>query len=140
MPPTPATIEFVKSLNQQFRLPDHALWEAMSLDDCHALIQKLRACYEEGATVLNQRVYDAQRKENKYRCMVCGRLKPMSIQDRPNYVWRDDRQDPLTHVWTPRIICSSECYHRGSNSGRLTNRGVPATLNESKPPDNEVKA
>lgn len=127
-PPSPETLKKFaeETAKGKWRTPTRDEWNTMSLDDAHALIQKLRACYEEGAGILNQRIYDAARKENKYTCMVCGKKKPMAIDDHPNYVWRDDRQDPQTKLYTSRIICSSECYFRGANSGKMTNRGVPA--------------
>lgn len=127
--PKPALAKFAQELTEKdWPLPTREEWNEMSLDDAHQLIQRLRASYEEGAGIVNQRIYTATRTDNKYTCMVCGKKKPMSIDERPNYVWRDDRQDPITKLYKSRIICSSECWHRGSNSGRLTNAGTPGDV------------
>ena len=109
-------------------LPTREEWQTMPAEECHQLIQRLRACYEEGAQVLNQRNYDEARESGNYVCMVCRKKKAMTIDNHPNYVWKDDRQDPITKVYTSRIICSSECYFRGANSGKMTNAGIAADV------------
>lgn len=137
-----AVVEFVESVEVKsfpWRIPSHEGWEEMSLDSANDLVQRLIVCYQEGAKVISQRVYNEQRESGSYKCMVCGKKKPMAVDNRPNYVWRDDRQDPISKLWTPRIICTQECYFRGSNSGKLTNRGVPAFKMESGPKPKDGK-
>lgn len=121
--------EFAEAVAKDWPLPSRSEWEAMSLDDCHHLIQRIQAAYQEGASILNQRVYAKQREEGTYICMVCRQKKPISIDNHPNYAWRDDRQDPQTRLYTTKYICSSNCYFRGSNSGQLTEA--------KKPPENK---
>jgi hypothetical protein len=117
--------EFAKksSLGEQWPLPSAEEWKDMSLDEVNTLVQRMCASYQEGAAILNQRVYDESRESGHYKCIICGKKKPQVVQNHPNYVWKDDRQDPVTRIYTSRYICSSECYFRGSNSGKLTNRG-----------------
>jgi hypothetical protein len=128
---TKATLaEFADTVSTPWPLPTLEEWDAMSLDDTHALIQRLQASYKEGATSLNQRVYAAQAKDNSYICIVCRKKKPISVDNHPNYIWRDDRKDPNTGVYTTRYICSSECHFRGANSGTLTNAKVAGNIHK----------
>lgn len=109
-------------------LPAREDWESMPVEVAHALIQKVQASYQEGATILNQRVYDEARQSGKYKCMVCQKVKPIVLDNHPNFVWEDHRKDPMTGVLVSRRICSSECYFRGSNQGKLTNAGTPGNV------------
>jgi len=122
--------KFAKEIAKDWPLPTREEWNDMSLDDVHALIQRIQESYQEGAKILNQRVYDHQREEGKYTCMVCKKKKPMVIDNHPNYVWRRDDQHPQTRVLTSSFICSSDCFHRGSNSGRLTNAKVAGDVHK----------
>lgn len=125
MPSKSSEVEkFAKAAAPSWPLPTREEWQAMSLDDAHALIQQLHASYREGADIVNQKVYDAARESNVYVCMVCRKKKPVSVDNHPNYVWKRDDRDPVTGLYTSTYICSSECFHRGSNDGRLTNAKV----------------
>lgn len=122
--------KFAKEIAKDWPLPSREEWNDMSLDDCHALIQRIQASYQEGATILNQRVYTAQRESGTFVCLVCRKKKPQAIDNHPNYVWRRDDRHPQTGVLTSNFICSSECFHRGSNSGKLTNAKVAADVHK----------
>lgn len=125
-----AIAEFAKKDGEGWTLPTRTEWMSMSVDEAHALVQKLQAAYKEGAETINQRIYDEQRSTNTYRCMVCGKKKSQTVDNHPNYVWRDDRKDPNTGLYTSRFICSQECHFRGSNRGNLTQAGVPASVHK----------
>lgn len=114
-------------------LPTHAEWQAMDLESVHALVQKIQACYQEGAQVLNQRKSDQSRADGTYVCVVCHKKKPQVIDNHPNYVWRDDRPDPKTRIYVTRMICSQNCYFRGSNAGSLTAAGSAFSPEKSSP-------
>jgi hypothetical protein len=114
-------------------LPTHAEWQEMELETVHALVQKIQACYQEGAAVLNQRKSDQSRAEGTYVCVVCRKKKPQVIDNHPNYVWRDDRPDPQTRIYVTRMICSQECFFRGSNAGSLTSAGSVFSPEKSSP-------
>jgi len=117
-------------VREPWPVPGRQEWNAMSLDLAHALIQKYQAAYREGADIFNQRVYEAQREGGHYTCMVCRKKKAIVIDNHPNYVWKDDRQDPQTRIYSTRYICSQECYFRGSQTGRLTTAGIAGTTPE----------
>lgn len=114
-------------------LPTHAEWQTMDLEAVHALVQKIQACYQEGAQVLNQRKSDQSRADGTYVCVVCHKKKPQVIDNHPNYVWRDDRPDPKTRIYVTRMICSQNCYFRGSNAGSLTAAGSAFSPEKSSP-------
>lgn len=114
-------------------LPTHAEWQAMDIEAVHALVQKIQACYQEGAQVLNQRKSDQSRADGTYVCVVCHKKKPQVIDNHPNYVWRDDRPDPKTRIYVTRMICSQNCYFRGSNAGSLTAAGSAFSPEKSSP-------
>lgn len=116
------------SVADRWPLPNREDWGGLSLDDAHLLIQRLMASYQEGAAILNQRIYDNSRVNNTYKCLVCGETKPQTVDNHPNYVWRDDRRDPRSGLYNTKFICSSRCYHGASNSGALTERKVASTV------------
>lgn len=122
--------EFAQKGAARWMSPTRDEWNVMDLDEAHSLLQQLQAAYKQGAEIMNQRIYDEQRKTNTYVCMVCRKKKPQSIDNHPNYVWRDDRKDPNTGLYTSRFICSQECHFRGSNRGDLTQAGVPAGVHK----------
>lgn len=131
--PAPAesfAAETTKKSRDRFPVPTRQDWETMSLDDAHALVQKLIAAYQEGANIFNQRSSNAARESGMYRCMVCNKKKPQTVDNHPNYVWREDRPDPITRIYESKYICSSECYFRGANSGALTNAKVPGNVHK----------
>jgi hypothetical protein len=50
-----------------WRLPTRAEWQAMPLEEAHALIQTLQAKYQEGAGVYNQRTSEAAVSSGTYK-------------------------------------------------------------------------
>ena len=138
MKPTPKSTltEFAEEsvLEKDWIIPDHKDWQEMTLDSAHALVQQLMAAYKEGAGVINQRIYDTARESGTYKCMVCGKKRPLTVGEgnnaRPGWVWRDDRPDPQSGIYTMRAICSQECHFRGTNSGKMTNAGVPGNVHK----------
>lgn len=130
-----ALAEFASaSTTTEWSIPTKADWDTMSIDSANTLVQKLMAAYQEGAGIVNQRVYNAARESGVFRCLICGKKKPITVGEgsnaRPGYVWRDDRPDPQSGIYTMRAICSQDCHFRGSNSGKLTNAGTPANVHK----------
>jgi len=108
-------------------LPQRSDWDSLPLDSARSLVAAVQESYLEGSRIINQRHYDAERQSNTYVCIVCRKRKPMTLAsnpNQPNWVHRQDVQDPQTKLWTARIVCSSECFFRASNTGQFTRAGM----------------
>src|ERR1700674_2184202 len=122
--------QFASKVKDPWPLPLRQDWEEMSLDDAHVLIQKLHASYTEGAGIFNQRTSNQARADGFYKCMVCGKRKADTIDNHPNYVWREDRKDQQTGIYTTQKICTTQCYFRGANSGQMTKAGMASNVHK----------
>jgi hypothetical protein len=65
---------------------------------------------ERGAVLVTQR-QNAEHITPSYRCLVCK--KP--VQD-GRWIWKNDRRDQVTGMFTSDVLCSQICHERFSNN------------------------
>jgi hypothetical protein len=65
---------------------------------------------ERGASIVQQN-RDRERTPITYHCIVCK--KPVADG---RWIWKNDRRDPVTNLYTSDVLCSQICHERFSNN------------------------
>jgi hypothetical protein len=68
---------------------------------------------ERGASLVQQK-RDSERIPATYNCIVCK--KP--VQD-GRWIWKNDRRDEVTQLYTSDVLCSQICHERFSNNAKF---------------------
>ena len=79
-------------------------------------LQRLTDLYqdrERGAVLVTQR-QASERIAPTYKCLVCH--KP--VQD-GRWIWKNDRRDHITGMFTSDVMCSQKCYERFANNQKF---------------------
>jgi hypothetical protein len=86
-------------------------WAAAPYVEALARLQDLHYDHELGARILETRPSQAPAT---YKCLVCH--KPV-LDGR--WIWKNDRRDPITGLFTSDVLCSQACHERFSNNPRF---------------------
>jgi hypothetical protein len=85
-------------------------WRAAPFDQAMQRLRDLTADRERGSNLVTQRRAD-EHIGNVYHCIVCRKLVPDG-----RWIWKNDRRDPLTNMYTSDVLCSQICHERFSNN------------------------
>ncbi len=83
-------------------------WRTAPLATAIQRLVDLNTDRERGATLVQQRQNDTH-VGNVYHCIVCKKLVPDG-----RWIWKNDRRDPITNMWTSDVLCSQLCHERFS--------------------------
>jgi len=84
-------------------------WRACTLAVALQRLGDLTSDRERGAVLVSQR-QNEEHLANVYHCIVCRK----AVQD-GRWIWKNDRRDPLTGLFTSDVLCSQDCHERFSN-------------------------
>jgi hypothetical protein len=87
-------------------------WRSCPFETAMQRLRDLTADRERGAVLVTQRQSE-EHIGNVYHCIVCK--KP--VQD-GRWIWKNDRRDPITNLYTSDVLCSQLCHERFSNNVR----------------------
>jgi hypothetical protein len=96
-----------------FTMWSDAEWRDSPYNTALQRLRDLTADRERGATLVQQRQTE-EHIGNIYRCIVCKKLVPDG-----RWIWKNDRRDPLTQMWTSDVLCSQLCHERFSNNAKF---------------------
>ena len=85
-------------------------WRACPLSVAIQRLGDLTADRERGAVLVSQR-QNNEHVGNIYHCVVCKKLVPDG-----RWIWKNDRRDPITNLFTSDVLCSQNCHERFSNN------------------------
>jgi hypothetical protein len=85
-------------------------WRAAPFDQAMQRLRDLTADRERGATLVTQRQSE-EHIGNIYNCIVCRKRVPDG-----RWIWKNDRRDPMTNMFTSDVLCSQACHDRFSNN------------------------
>lgn len=83
-------------------------------------LQRLKDLHEDrerGAVLVDQR-QNEEKVIRGFPCLVCKKV----CKDGPvgvGWIWKNDRRDPLTGMWTSDVLCSQACHERFSNNAKF---------------------